>query len=110
MGEGETTPPEFLTEEVLTDIMDKNGIGTDSTIHIHIRRLIERKYIEKQVQENVTYLIPSKLGLTLVEGYDCIALTKPFLRAKMERELREICDGTRDKSVEISTIIEICSQ
>ncbi len=102
MEEGENTKPEYLTEAELIDIMDKNGIGTDSIIHKHIKKLIDREFIEKQIHENITYLIPSNLGLALFEGYNSIAfdesLTKPFLRVKMKQNLKEICDRTLDKS------------
>ncbi|RIA93631.1 DNA topoisomerase [Glomus cerebriforme] len=102
MEEGETTPPEYLTEAELINIMDKNGIGTDATIHEHIKKIIDREYVEKQDQGNKTYLVPTNLGLAIVEGYDSIgfneSLTKPLLRAKMEQNLKEICEGTREKN------------
>ncbi|CAI2165301.1 1535_t:CDS:10 [Funneliformis geosporum] len=102
MEEGETSPPEYLTEAELINIMDKNGIGTDATIHEHIKKIIDREYVEKQFHGNKTYLIPTNLGLALVEGYDSIdlneSLTKPLLRAKMEQNLKQICESTREKS------------
>lgn len=39
MEEGETKPPNYLTEKELIDLMDKNGIGTDATIHEHIKTI-----------------------------------------------------------------------
>ena len=36
MSEGQTTAPQHLQEADLIDKMDKNGIGTDATIHEHI--------------------------------------------------------------------------
>ena len=35
--EGKTQPPNHLTEADLITLMDKHGIGTDATIHEHIR-------------------------------------------------------------------------
>jgi len=34
--EGKTTPPKLLSESELIDMMNKNGIGTDATMHDHI--------------------------------------------------------------------------
>jgi len=34
--EGKTTPPKLLSESELIDLMNKNGIGTDATMHDHI--------------------------------------------------------------------------
>lgn len=50
MSEGKTTPPSLLTESELIGMMDKNGIGTDSTIHEHIKTIQEREYAEKVSQ------------------------------------------------------------
>ena len=40
--EGKTTPPDFLKEAELITLMDKYGIGTDATIHEHIKNIQER--------------------------------------------------------------------
>ncbi len=37
--EGMTTPPKLLNETDLITLMDKNGIGTDATIHEHIKTI-----------------------------------------------------------------------
>lgn len=58
--------------------------GTDATIAEHIDTVIRREYVMKQRQGNVEYLVPSTLGVGLVEGYNAIgfdkSLTKPHLR------------------------------
>lgn len=46
--------------------MDKNGIGTDATIHEHIKHVQEREYVVKVG----IYLMPTKLGFCLVEVYE----------------------------------------
>ncbi|KAI9140419.1 DNA topoisomerase [Paraphysoderma sedebokerense] len=104
MIQGRTSPPSLLSEADLIGLMDKSGIGTDATIHEHIKKIIERQYVFK---EN-NFFTPSNLGIALVEGYDAIgldvSLAKPFLRAEMESDMRLICDGqrTREQVVEQS--------
>jgi DNA topoisomerase-3 len=41
--EGKTKPPSNMSESELIDLMHKNGIGTDATIHEHIKN-IKNKY------------------------------------------------------------------
>lgn len=45
--EGLTTPPKLLNEADLIGLMDKFGIGTDATIHEHIKTILTRKYAFK---------------------------------------------------------------
>ena len=44
MEESSTKPPNLLSESNLIDLMDKNGIGTDATIHEHIKKVQDRGY------------------------------------------------------------------
>jgi DNA topoisomerase-3 len=77
--QGSTVAPSYLTEADLIDKMDKNGIGTDATIHEHIKNVQERDYCRKRGIS----LIPTPLGTTLVGAYENIGveLYKPYLRA-----------------------------
>lgn len=89
--EGTTTSPNLLTEADLVGLMDKNGIGTDATIAEHIAKIIDRGYVVAKQQQKTKYLVPSQLGIGLVEGYNAIgfdrSLSKPHLR-------REVSDPT----------------
>lgn len=106
--QGQTSCPSLLTEADLVSLMDKNGIGTfpptsflaelllirllfflpflgtDATIAEHINKIIEREYVMKQREGNTEYLVPSTLGIGLVEGYNAVgfetSLSKPHLR------------------------------
>jgi DNA topoisomerase-3 len=96
--EGSTTRPNLLTEADLVGLMDKNGIGelfsqaalipgTDATIAEHIAKIIEREYVMAQSEQRTKYLVPSTLGIGLVDGYNSIgfdqSLTKPHLRREV---------------------------
>jgi DNA topoisomerase-3 len=48
MQQGKTTAPKHLTESDLITLMDKHGIGTDATIHEHIKNVRLRGYIIKK--------------------------------------------------------------
>ncbi|PYH40967.1 DNA topoisomerase 3 [Aspergillus saccharolyticus JOP 1030-1] len=105
--DGETTAPNYLTEPELIALMDANGIGTDATMAEHIAKIKDRHYVAVNTRGGgrtaVKELIPTQLGIALVEGYDNVfagmpnnpSLSKPFLRKEMETRMREICAGSR---------------
>ncbi|KAJ6141310.1 hypothetical protein N7470_010206 [Penicillium chermesinum] len=109
IAEGKTTAPSFLTEPELIGLMDANGIGTDATMAEHIAKIKEREYVVVHKRGSgrnaVEELIPTRLGIALVEGYDnvvaglpnSISLSKPFLRKEMESRMLEICSGTKTR-------------
>ncbi|OQR66723.1 DNA topoisomerase 3-alpha-like [Tropilaelaps mercedesae] len=55
-----------------------------------------------------THLVPGLIGMSLVEGYDDMGfeMSKPRLRAALERDLQRICDGTIDHRVVLREQIE----
>jgi DNA topoisomerase-3 len=105
--DGKTTAPNHLTEPELIGLMDANGIGTDATMAEHIEKIKTRSYIVVTSggtgRSAVKVLIPTRLGIALILGYDDVfaglpnspSLSKPFLRKQMELEMREVCAGTR---------------
>lgn len=86
MYSGKTTGPNLLTEAELIGLMDKSGIGTDATIHEHIKKILEREYAEK---EDTVYFCPTVLGVALIESYDemdvTLSLSKPVLRSQVPK-------------------------
>ncbi|PYH95547.1 DNA topoisomerase III [Aspergillus ellipticus CBS 707.79] len=104
--DGKTSAPNYLTEPELIGLMDANGIGTDATMAEHIAKIKERQYVAVNSRgsgRNATKeLIPTRLGIAIVEGYDNVfagmpdnpSLSKPFLRKEMELRMREICAGS----------------
>ncbi|ODN03898.1 DNA topoisomerase 3-alpha [Orchesella cincta] len=97
MNEGQTSPPNLLTEADLIALMEKHGIGTDATHAEHIETIKSRQYVGLQG----IHFVPGKLGMGLVEGYDAMGfeMSKPRLRAELEADLQRICEGRKDPSV-----------
>jgi len=65
-----TNPPKSLSESDLIQKMDKNGIGTDATIHEHIKTVQERGYAVKKGN----HFAPTLIGLALVEAYEQVGV------------------------------------
>ncbi|CAI2384895.1 unnamed protein product [Moneuplotes crassus] len=115
MEESQTSSPKLLTESDLISMMDKNGIGTDATIHEHIQTIQDRKYAIKDKSE----LKPTPIGVSLVEMYQeiNINLHKPSLRAQMEKEMTLIAEGKKEKEemlksaiTEMAKIFKLCEK
>ncbi|XP_035551186.1 DNA topoisomerase 3-alpha-like isoform X2 [Juglans regia] len=102
---GVTRPPPLLSEADLLSCMDKEGIGTDATMHDHIKKLLDRFYATK---DSNTRFSPTNLGEALVMGYDDMGykLWKPYLRAVMERDMKAVSEGTKSKAEVLSTSLQ----
>ncbi|XP_028670259.1 DNA topoisomerase 3-alpha [Erpetoichthys calabaricus] len=96
MVDGETSPPQLLTEADLIALMEKHGIGTDATHADHIETIKSRMYVGLTADQR---FLPGELGMGLVEGYDSMGyeMSKPDLRAELEADLKLICEGRKDK-------------
>lgn len=108
---GKTQAPNLMTETELIGLMDANGIGTDATIANHIEMIFTREYITKQTKQRKQVLVPTVLGMGLVEGFEKInlnnSLTKPFLRKSMEDELKKICEGSKTKIQVVESMVNL---
>jgi DNA topoisomerase-3 len=94
INERKTSPPDYLSEADLISLMEKHGIGTDASIPTHINNICQRNYVKI---ESGRRLVPTRLGIVLVHGYQKIdrSLVLPTSRADMERELNDIAAGKR---------------
>ena len=94
INERKTSPPDYLSEADLISLMEKHGIGTDASIPTHINNICQRNYVKI---ESGRRLVPTRLGIVLVHGYQKIdrSLVLPTSRAEMEQELNEIALGKR---------------
>ncbi len=108
MKQGQTEPPQLLTESELIAEMDSHGIGTDATIAQHIKAVQDRDYVARDPQDR---FYPTVLGLALVEGYQQIGyeLSKPALRAAQEKDLTQISMGKDTKEAVISRCMDVMS-
>lgn len=112
MKEGKTSAPSHMTETELIALMDANGIGTDATIAEHIEKVIFRGYVVKQKVSSAEYILPTPLGMGLVEGldsmnFDNMSLSKPFLRKMLEGKLQDIADGKKGDKEVLKEVIEL---
>ena len=61
-------------------------VGTDATIHEHIKTLLTREYMNKEGPKGDQFC-PSVLGMALIDAYDNmdidLPLSKPFLRGQV---------------------------
>ncbi|XP_010926666.1 DNA topoisomerase 3-beta isoform X3 [Elaeis guineensis] len=93
--EGSTSPPDYLSESELISLMEKNGIGTDASIPVHINNICERNYVQVSSGRR---LVPTALGTTLIRGYQCIDpdLCLPDIRSFIEQQITLIAKGKAD--------------
>ncbi|KAG7459995.1 hypothetical protein MATL_G00216550 [Megalops atlanticus] len=96
MVDGQTSPPQLLTEADLIALMEKHGIGTDATHAEHIETIKTRMYVGLTADQR---FLPGELGMGLVEGYNSMGyeMSKPDLRAELEADLKLVSEGRKDK-------------
>uniref|UniRef100_A0A8C5EA37 DNA topoisomerase n=1 Tax=Gouania willdenowi TaxID=441366 RepID=A0A8C5EA37_GOUWI len=96
MVDGQTSPPQLLTEADLISLMEKHGIGTDATHADHIETIKSRMYVGLTPDQR---FLPGELGMGLVEGYNAMGyeMSKPNLRAELENDLKLVSEGRKDK-------------
>ncbi|XP_003738893.2 DNA topoisomerase 3-alpha [Galendromus occidentalis] len=106
MSEGRTSAPSLLTEADLIALMEKHGIGTDATHAEHIDKVKQREYIGMADQ---IHFVPGQIGMGLVEGYDDMGfeMSKPRLRASLENDLMDICEGRKNHQEVLENQIQI---
>lgn len=62
--------------------------GTDATIAQHIQTIVDREYVMERMEGATKYLVPSTLGIALVDGYNKIGFDKSLSKPQLRRDVR----------------------
>lgn len=86
MEEKETQPPPRYTQSRLIQRMEELGLGTKSTRHEVIAKLLGRRYVEGNP------LRPTPVGMAVIESLEdhADAITKPEMTRTLEADMQEI--------------------
>ncbi|XP_044500642.1 DNA topoisomerase 3-beta isoform X4 [Mangifera indica] len=105
LNEGNTVAPDYLSESELISLMEKNGIGTDASIPVHINNICERNYVQVQAGRK---LVPTPLGIALIRGYQCIDpdLCLPDIRSFIEQQITLVAKGQADHSRVVQHVLQ----
>ena len=99
----QTEPPSRYSQGRLIQEMEKAGLGTKSTRHAIIERLIEVRYIQNDPVE------PTQLGIAVIDALGAFAphITTPDMTAELEDEMSAIAAGenSREKVVKHSRLL-----
>ncbi|MFA5221934.1 MAG: DNA topoisomerase I [Methanoregula sp.] len=93
LDEKETQPPARYTQSKLIQRMEELGLGTKSTRHEVIAKLVSRKYVEG------TPLRPTLVGRVVTESLENHAdtITKPKMTATIEDHMQQIKESKRTR-------------
>jgi DNA topoisomerase-1 len=91
--EKETQPPARYTQSKLIQRMEELGLGTKSTRHEVIAKLVSRKYVEG------TPLRPTLVGRVVTESLEqhADAITKPLMTQTLESHMQLIKESQRTR-------------
>ena len=86
----QTEPPSRYSAGRLIQEMEKAGLGTKSTRHAIIDRLVEVRYVQNDPVE------PTQLGIAVIDALGAYAphITTPEMTAQLESEMSNIATGT----------------
>lgn len=104
-----TEPPDYLTEADLISEMEKNHIGTDASMSVHIENICQRGYVK--VDEG-RRLKPSQLGRALINALGSVdpEIIHPENRAKIEDFVNQVAHGKKSYKDTLNYALEIYKQ
>jgi DNA topoisomerase-3 len=84
----------YITEAELIEEMEKNHIGTDASMSVHIANIVNRGYVKV---DNNRRLIPTKLGKALIEALEAVEpdIVLPKNRATIEAFVSDLANGKK---------------
>jgi len=130
--ESRTVPPVPYDESDLIKLMDQNGIGTDATMHDHIKTIQDRNYVvlkyndggadsEDDIEANNNNnrsrrlrFAPTAIGISLIDTFiqlsercSALDLSRVELRAEMESDFTSIASGQLARSVSLQNHLSV---
>jgi DNA topoisomerase-1 len=104
--EKETRPPSRYSAGSLIKLMERLNLGTKSTRHEILRKLISRRYIHGNPFR------PTQTAVSVVEALKNVAetITLPDMTAKLENEMDMIAEGRKDERYVVEESKEMLSQ
>ena len=104
--ENYTKAPDYITESELIGEMEKNHIGTDASMSVHIENICQRGYVK--VDEG-RHLIPSKLGNALIDALGTVdpSIIHPENRAKIEDFVNQVAHGKKKYKEVLNFALEL---
>ncbi len=96
--EKETQPPNRYGASTLLKIMDEKNLGTKSTRHSILQKIVYRGYVEPKTFE------PNHIGFALIHilKKNCEDITNPYMTSELESEMEKIAGGKRSKDYVIN--------
>ena len=85
----------YITEAELIEEMEKNHIGTDASMSVHIANIVRRGYVRVDDKRR---LIPTRLGKALIEALEAVEpdIVLPKNRATIERFVSLLSEGKKN--------------
>jgi len=91
LAEDKTKPPLRFSQGSLIQVMEKQGLGTKSTRHDIIRKLLDRKYVHGRI------LRPTHIGIAVTKALEenAATITESNMTAVLEEEMSVIVEGKK---------------
>ena len=85
----------YITEAELIEEMEKNHIGTDASMSVHIENIVKRGYVRVDEKRRI---IPTELGKALIEALETVEpdIVLPKNRAKIEEFVSLLAEGKKE--------------
>ena len=95
----------YITEAELIEEMEKNHIGTDASMSVHIANIVKRGYVRVDDKRR---MIPTKLGKALIEALETVEpdIVLPKNRATIEEFVSYLAEGKKEYNEVLNYALE----